>query len=132
MSRRSAQIAVHILSRGVLQVSLFMSFHVYILYSETIDEYYVGHSGKLENRVFRHVHSGSKATKKARDWVLVYKEQFDTKAEAYRREIEIKKRKSRKYIESLIRINTGPWLERPAGMREGRRFDSDILHYPLA
>jgi len=85
---------------------LFMSFYVYILYSKTIDEYYVRHSDYLENRLFRHVHSGSKATKKASDWILVYKEEFNTKAEACRREMEIKKRKSRRYIESLVTAST--------------------------
>jgi predicted GIY-YIG superfamily endonuclease len=35
-------------------------------------------------------------------WKLVYFEEFQTKAEAARCEIAIKKRKSRKYIQSLI------------------------------
>src|SRR5207249_11139430 len=83
-----------------------MSFYVYILYSKTIDEYYVGHSGHLENRLFRHVHSGSKATKKASDWILLYKEEFNTKAEAYRREKQIKKRKGRRYMGSLEKERT--------------------------
>jgi len=80
-----------------------MSFHVYILYSETVQQYYVGHTDNLEDRFYRHTNSGSKATKKAKDWKLVHAELFETKAEAYRREMEIKNKKSRKYIEWLIR-----------------------------
>jgi len=50
-----------------------------------------------------HTNSGSKATKKASDWKIVYTQQFEAKAEAYQREFEIKNKKSRKYIESLIK-----------------------------
>jgi putative endonuclease len=35
-------------------------------------------------------------------WVLMYSEKFPTKLEAVRREMEIKKRKDRRYIEKLI------------------------------
>jgi len=42
------------------------------------------------------------ATKKASDWKIVYTEIFDSKAAAYQREMEIKKKKSRKYIEALV------------------------------
>ncbi len=70
------------------------NFFVYIIYSKEIDKYYVGHSADLDDRVFRHTNSGSKATKKAKDWTIVYKENIVTKSEAYRREMEIKKRKA--------------------------------------
>ena len=79
-----------------------MCFHVYILYSKSIDQYYIGHSIDINDRLFRHNNSGSKATKKASDWKIVYKEEFPNRIDAYRREMEIKKKKSRKYIELLI------------------------------
>ena len=79
-----------------------MSFVVYIIYSSSLDQYYVGHSQNLDNRLFRHNNSGSKYTKKAGDWKLVYSEELTTKAESTRREMEIKKKKSRKYIQWLI------------------------------
>ena len=69
-----------------------MPFFVYILYSAALDQYYVGYSEDLDDRSFRHTNSGSKATKKAKDW----------RSEAYNREIGIKKKKSRNYIEWLI------------------------------
>jgi len=80
-----------------------MTYYVYILYSELKDQYYIGHTSDLENRLYRHTNSGSKATKKATDWKIVYTQQFEAKAEAYQREFEIKNKKSRKYIESLIK-----------------------------
>ena len=70
-----------------------MIFHVYILYAVLLDQYYIGHTCNLEDRLYRHKNSGSKATKKANDWDLVYKEQYDTKASAYQRELEFKKKK---------------------------------------
>ena len=79
-----------------------MPFFVYILYSPELDQYYVGHSEDLDDRFFRHTNSGSKSTKKANDWKIVYTEIFDTRSEAYSREMSIKKKKSRKYIEWLI------------------------------
>ncbi|TDE00130.1 GIY-YIG nuclease family protein, partial [Flavobacterium sandaracinum] len=38
----------------------------------------------------------------AKDWALVYFEIFDSRSLAVQREMEIKKKKSRKYIEYLI------------------------------
>ena len=79
-----------------------MAFSAYIIYSSSLDQYYIGHSENLQDRLFRHNNSGSKATKKTNDWSLVYTETFATKAEAAKRELEIKKKKSRKYTEWLI------------------------------
>jgi putative endonuclease len=67
-----------------------------------LDQYYIGHTENLTDRIFRHTHSGSKSTKKANDWIVVYTEEFGTRQEASKRELEIKKKKSRKYIEWLI------------------------------
>lgn len=79
-----------------------MSFFVYILFSNTLDKFYVGHTQNLTDRIYRHNNSGSKSTKSASDWKLVYSEQLSSRSAAYKREMEIKKKKSRKYIENLI------------------------------
>ena len=79
-----------------------MQFYVYILYSQTLDRYYTGHTEDLGNRVFRHNNSGSKATKKANDWKLVYQQGYSFRSEAMKAEMVIKNKKSRKYIERLI------------------------------
>jgi putative endonuclease len=67
-----------------------------------LDQYYVGSCEDLDDRIFRHNNSGSKATKKAKDWVLKYTEEYPTRQQAVSREMEIKRKKSRKYIEWLI------------------------------
>ncbi len=79
-----------------------MRYFVYILYSSQLNQYYTGHSADLDDRLYRHVNSGSKSTKKASDWKIVYTEEFISKSDAYQREMEIKKQKSRKYIEWLL------------------------------
>ena len=85
-----------------MRAFIFMQFFIYILYSQSIDQYYIGSTENLVDRIFRHNNSGSKATKKTNDWNLVYTESFNSKAQAIKRELEIKKKKSRKYIEWLI------------------------------
>ncbi len=77
-------------------------FYIYIIYSKTLDKYYVGSCQNIEQRLQDHLNSRSKFTKVAKDWVLKYSEAFNTRSEAYQREMQIKKMKSRKYIENLI------------------------------
>lgn len=77
-------------------------FYIYIIYSKTLDKYYVGSCQNIEQRLKDHLNSRSKFTKVAKDWVLKHSEAFNTRSEAYQRELQIKKMKSRKYIETLI------------------------------
>lgn len=76
---------------------------VYILFSETLNKYYVGHTTEdLEERLRKHLSSHSGYTSKAKDWEIVYTEEFENKELACKREREIKNWKSRKRIEKLI------------------------------
>ncbi|MBA0885448.1 GIY-YIG nuclease family protein [Flavobacterium undicola] len=78
-------------------------FYVYILYSKSIDTYYVGSSSiSLEDRLRRHLSSHSGFTARAKDWEIVYFESYDNKKDAILREQEIKKWKSRVRIIKLI------------------------------
>jgi putative endonuclease len=76
--------------------------HLYILYSDKIDKYYVGACTNLERRLYEHNIGHSTFTKVGIPWVVVYQETFNTLPEAKKREAFIKKQKSRKYIEALI------------------------------
>ncbi|WP_245712061.1 GIY-YIG nuclease family protein [Flavobacterium gillisiae] len=60
----------------------------------------------METRLNDHLNSRSKFTKTAKDWILVYFETFDSRSLAIKREMEIKKKKSRKHIEFLISQNS--------------------------
>jgi putative endonuclease len=77
-------------------------FIVYILYSSHVDQYYVGHTQNIEDRLSRHNSGRSLSTKKGKPWILVYTETFETRSEAMLREKAIKQMKSRTYIEQLI------------------------------
>jgi putative endonuclease len=81
---------------------LFRMLFVYILYSASIDRYYVGHSENVEQRLVFHLSGESPYTSRASDWKLVYCEEYSNKKEAVKRELAIKRKKSRKYIEWLI------------------------------
>ena len=79
--------------------------YLYILYSAQVDRYYVG-STSMEPlaRLRRHLSNHKGFTGKAKDWVIVYTEVFDSSGQARKREQQIKKWKSRKKIEQLLAI----------------------------
>jgi putative endonuclease len=76
--------------------------YVYILYSSHADRYYVGQSDDLQARLHKHNSGKVPSTKAYVPWEMKYHETYSTRGEAMRREREIKARKSRKYIESLL------------------------------
>ncbi|MBW2172667.1 MAG: GIY-YIG nuclease family protein [Deltaproteobacteria bacterium] len=80
-----------------------MSYSVYILKSLKDDTYYVGSTQNLASRLERHNQGGSRYTRNKIPWQLVYYEEHSNRSSAMAREREIKKRKSRAYIESLAR-----------------------------
>jgi putative endonuclease len=79
-------------------------FFTYILFSEKLKKYYIGSTNNIENRILRHNGGTEKFTSTGIPWQLKYFETFSTLAEARKRELEIKKKKSRKYIEWLIAV----------------------------
>jgi putative endonuclease len=81
-------------------------FYVYILFSEKIDRYYIGYSENPETRLEeRHNKGRVKATKGGIPYSLKAKKIFLTELAAIQEERRIKKMKSRKYIEELIKGN---------------------------
>jgi putative endonuclease len=78
-------------------------FYAYILFSKTRDRYYIGSSGNLEQRVIKHNEKHKGFTGHTQDWQLVHSEEYQTLSDARKRELQIKRKKSRKYIEYLIK-----------------------------
>ncbi|MGN6247425.1 MAG: GIY-YIG nuclease family protein [Ginsengibacter sp.] len=74
----------------------------YILFSQKLNKYYIGACIDMERRLYEHNIGHSKFTSTGIPWVLKYTERFETLTEAKKRELAIKKMKSRKYIESLF------------------------------
>ena len=85
-----------------------MRYYVYIIYSSKMDVYYVGQTDNLEERLSSHNTGKSKYTSRAKDWVMVYHEEFGSRTDSRMRENEIKRKKSRKYIESLMSASSRP------------------------
>jgi putative endonuclease len=79
-----------------------MMYWVYILKSSKSGKYYVGHTGNLSDRLQRHNEGRSLSTKAAGPWQCVHTEEYRGRTEAIRREKEIKSKKKRGYIETLI------------------------------
>ncbi|MFA4891014.1 MAG: GIY-YIG nuclease family protein [Candidatus Gracilibacteria bacterium] len=79
-----------------------MKGYVYILQSEKNGRYYVGSTNDLERRFKEHNGRQVRATKYICPLKLVYTEEFVDIIDARRRELQIKKWKSKKEIEKLI------------------------------
>ncbi len=69
---------------------------------QKINKYYVGACTDLNRRLYEHNIGHSKFTSTGIPWELVHQEQWEDLILAKRRESEIKKKKSRKFIEELI------------------------------
>ena len=84
-----------------------MDFLVYILYSPSLNKFYIGYtSGPIELRLRKHLAHHKGFTGKRVDWELKYTEPYKTKQEAMQREKQIKDWKSRKKIIELLSSKT--------------------------
>jgi putative endonuclease len=80
-------------------------FTVYVLYSPQFNKIYIGYTSNLKLRFRSHNELGTKGWAiKYRPWVILCTEQFVSKAEAIKREIELKSGQGRVYIWSLIKL----------------------------
>ncbi|AZB30186.1 GIY-YIG nuclease family protein [Chryseobacterium balustinum] len=76
----------------------------YILYSKSLDKYYIGSSCEdLQERLKKHLSNHKGYTSKTKDWIIVYFEEFPDKSSAYKRELQIKSWKSKIKIIELIK-----------------------------
>ena len=79
-----------------------MKYYTYILYSESINKYYVGYTNNFERRIIEHNRIKGKFTDNGIPWEIVHIEIFKNRIDAHQRELQIKNKKSRKYIEWII------------------------------
>ena len=82
-----------------------MPYFVYIIESFKDGSYYVGSTQNLNDRIARHNQGRSKYTKTKRPWNLIYSEEHPDRSSAVRREEQIKRRKSKDFIETLVRTS---------------------------
>lgn len=76
-------------------------FWIYIIESEKTNEYYIGYTENLAERLRRHNANRERATRGKGPWNTFYTEEYSSEAEAIGRERQIKRWKSRKAIERL-------------------------------
>jgi putative endonuclease len=78
-------------------------FKVYFLYSKNFNKIYIGFSSNLDERIKSHNELATKGwTIRYRPWELIYFETFDSKAEAMKREKELKSYKGRSFLKSKL------------------------------
>ena len=87
---------------GVLYFG-YMMFYTYILQSETDSSYYIGYTSNLHRRLEEHNGGLSPHTSHKRPWRLVYFEYFEEKTHAIRRELFLKRMKSRDFVLRLVK-----------------------------
>jgi putative endonuclease len=77
-------------------------FIMYILYSKSIDRYYIGYTKDIDRRLSEHNRMKHKYTDAGIPWSLVYSETYNTKKDAMSREKFIKSQKSKQFIFELV------------------------------
>jgi len=79
-----------------------LNYVVYILKSLSFNRYYVGHSADAQKRLTEHNYGKVKSTKAFVPWEIVYTEFFESKSEAFKREMQIKSFKHGEAFKKLI------------------------------
>jgi putative endonuclease len=77
--------------------------YIYILQSEKDNSFYIGETDNLKERLKFHNKGLQRYTRNKIPWKLVYFEKYPNRREALKREKEIKRKKSKRYIEWLIK-----------------------------
>ena len=72
--------------------------YTYILFPSKINQYYIGACSDLNRRLQEHNTGKSTFTSTGIPWTIVYTEEFDSIQEAKKREVYIKKQKSKIFI----------------------------------
>jgi putative endonuclease len=82
---------------------MLTSFTVYCLYSKKFDRIYIGYTTELIQRFYSHNEFSKKGhTVKYRPWMVAYVEFCDSKADALKREKQLKSYQGRVFLKSYI------------------------------
>ena len=78
-------------------------FYVYVLYSEKFSRTYTGFTNNLERRLKEHNAKRNKSTKAFVPWIVIYKEEVETRTVAREREKYLKSGVGRDFIKTIIK-----------------------------
>ncbi len=79
-------------------------YHDYVLRSQVTGRFYVGSTGNIDDRLFRHNSGQPKATKHGIPWDIIHQEVHATQSDALRREKYYKTGKGREEIRRRLAI----------------------------
>ena len=75
--------------------------YVYAIKSLSFNRIYVGMSEAVENRLTEHNSGKTKSTRFYRPWILFYREPFETRLEARKREIYLKSGSGKEFLREV-------------------------------
>jgi putative endonuclease len=84
-----------------------MAFTVYILYSSSLDMYYIGQTGNMANRLVQHNAGGEKFTSRGIPWQLVWTTNKATRSEALTLEKKIKNLNRKRLQDFMTKYSEG-------------------------
>ena len=73
-------------------------YYTYIIESETTKSWYYGHSENVKRRLDDHNQNRNKSTSNKGPWKLIFVRSFETKLEANRFELLLKKLRNKNYV----------------------------------
>ncbi len=79
-------------------------YYTYILYSKKYYKHYYGSTNNLSKRHQEHNKGKSKFTKAFRPWEIIYYEEYETRSEAYKRELFFKSAEGKKWLKENNKI----------------------------
>lgn len=95
-------------------------YFVYVLYNKAASKIYIGETNNLDKRVKQHNDPNnflSRFTKRfAGEWILIYKEEVESRSKALKREKQLKSSRGRAFIHALV----AQWIERLSSEQEVR------------
>jgi putative endonuclease len=79
-----------------------MRYYTYILYSISLDRFYIGSCENIEARLRKHLADHKGFTGKAKDWTIRLAEEYHEKSIALKRERQLKDWKSKERVWQFI------------------------------
>ena len=86
---------------------IYMSYRVYILYSESTNSFYKGQTRELSQRMSRHNQSQEMATKHGVPWQLIWSTEKNTRSEALKLEKKLKNLTRNRLITFILKYSDG-------------------------
>jgi putative endonuclease len=79
-------------------------FYVYILFSSSLEKYYVGYTENVNNRVMQHNSGKGNYTSKGIPWILIKTFECASRSSAIQLELKIKKRGIKRYLQDQVLV----------------------------